>query len=126
MCDEWICAYYFICDQYAPTSYEGSDGTAGYAETVSVHEPSGNESQGTDLHREKGNQPVCDDPICYCRYSYRRLAGAGASYDYHLNDVKNYVINAGVLWIIYFILQWLNLKWLEDTIVKKIEKGADL
>lgn len=46
--------------------------------------------------------------------------------DYHLNDVKNYVINAGVLWIIYFILQWLNLKWLEDTIVKKIEKGADL
>ena len=25
---------------------------------------------GTDLHREKGNQPVCDDPICYCRYSY--------------------------------------------------------
>lgn len=66
----WICAYYFICDQYAPTSYEGSDGTAGYAETVSVHEPSGNESQGTDLHREKGNQPVCDDPICYCRYSY--------------------------------------------------------
>ena len=46
--------------------------------------------------------------------------------DCHLNDVKNYVINAGVLWIIYFILQWLNLKWLEDTIVKKIEKGADL
>ena len=46
--------------------------------------------------------------------------------DYHLNDVKNYVINAGVLGIIYFILQWLNLKWLEDTIVKKIEKGADL
>ena len=46
--------------------------------------------------------------------------------DYHLNDVKNYVINAGVLWIIYFILQWLNLKWLEDMIVKKIEKGADL
>ena len=46
--------------------------------------------------------------------------------DYHLDDVKNYVINAGVLWIIYFILQWLNLKWLEDTIVKKIEKGADL
>ena len=43
---KWICAYYFICDQYAPTSYEGSDGTAGYAETVSVHEPSGNESQG--------------------------------------------------------------------------------
>ena len=70
MCDEWICAYYFIYDQYAPTSYEGSDGTAGYAETVSVHEPPGNESQGTDLHREKGNQPVCDDPICYCRYSY--------------------------------------------------------
>ena len=70
MCDEWICAYYFICDQYAPTSYEGSDGTAGYAETVSVHEPSGNESQGTDLHRKKGNQPVCDDPICYRRYSY--------------------------------------------------------
>ena len=46
--------------------------------------------------------------------------------DYHLKYVKNYVINAGVLWIIYFILQWLNLKWLEDTIVKKIEKGADL
>ena len=41
--------------------------------------------------------------------------------DYHLNDVKNYVINAGVLWIIYFRLQWLNLKWLEDRIVKKIE-----
>ena len=65
MCDYGIFAYFFICDQYAPTSYEGSDGTAGYAETVSVHEPSGNESQGTDLHREKGNQPVCDDAICY-------------------------------------------------------------
>ena len=127
MCDEWICAYYFICDQYAPTSYEGSDGTAGYAETVSVHEPSGNESQGTDLHREKGNQPVCDDPICYCRYSTVLYSGIVFGLrDYHLNDVKNYVINAGVLWIIYFILQWLNLKWLEDTIVKKIEKGADL
>ena len=23
-----------------------------------------------ERHREKGNQPVCDDPICYCRYSY--------------------------------------------------------
>ena len=97
MCDEWICAYYFICDQYAPTSYEGSDGTAGYAETVIV-------------------------VIVTVLYS-------GIVFglrDYHLNDVKNYVINAGVLWIIYFILQWLNLKWLEDTIVKKIEKGADL
>ena len=126
MCDEWICAYYFICDQYAPTSYEGSDGTAGYAETVSVHEPSGNESQGTDLHREKGNQPVCDDPICYYRYTVLYSGIVFGLRDYHLNDVKNYVINAGVLWIIYFILQWMNLKWLEDTIVKKIEKGADL
>lgn len=123
MCDEWICAYYFICDQYAPTSYEGSDGTAGYAETVSVHEPSGNESQGTDLHREKEISRFVTIPSVIVVIVTVLYSGIVFGLrDYHLNDVKNYVINAGVLWIIYFILQWLNLKWLEDTIVKKIEK----
>ena len=111
----------FICDQYAPTSYEGSDGTAGYAETVSVHEPPGNESQGTDLHRAKKeiSRFVTIPSVIAVIVTVLYSGIVFGLRDYHLNDVKNYVINAGVLWIIYFILQWLNLKWLEDTIVQK-------
>ena len=93
MCDEWICAYYFICDQYAPTSYEGSDGTAGYAETVSVHEPPGNESQGTDLHREKGISRFVTIPSVIAVIVTVLYSGIVFGLrDYHLNDVKNYVI----------------------------------
>ena len=38
---------------------------------------------------------------------------------------KNYLINSGCLWGLYCFVQVINLKYLENLVVRKIEKGDE-
>lgn len=45
--------------------------------------------------------------------------------DYNFTDIKNYLINSGCLWGLYCFAQVINLKYLENLVVRKIEKGDE-
>lgn len=45
--------------------------------------------------------------------------------NYNFADIKNYLINSGCLWGLYCFVQVINLKYLENLVVRKIEKGDE-